>query len=318
MTILRLCVLILGPLPLVAFSYAMSVPGADPQEVEFATRVAAADARSAKASTDERVILTEACSQALAELQPKLPANCRGIVRIPFVIAGDYTTEQLEKLHSQALVPMTQALWRAYFDRRPDQPIIIVVLHDDATYHDVAQRLDQHESTSYAGYYQRTERRMVLNLANGYGTVAHELSHALAQFDFPDMPVWFDEGLASLHEETVFSDDGLMLLGASNWRSKLLPQAVRSRQLPSLESVITRQTFRGEGEGLNYAQVRSFCCYLQQRGMLSHFYRKFRNSVQNDPSGINTLCELLGATSCEEVERDFHKWILALPGKSPT
>jgi len=74
--------------------------------------------------------------------------------------------------------------------------------------------------------------------------------------------------------------------------------------------VITTQTFRGEGEGLNYAQVRYFCLYLQERGLLSHFYRKFRSAVGDDPSGLNTLCELLGVSSCAAVEHDFHKWIL--------
>ena len=56
--------------------------------------------------------------------------------------------------------------------------------------------------------------------------VAHELTHALGHFDFPEMPEWFDEGLASLHEDARFSDDHLDD-GVPNWRRRYLLLACR-------------------------------------------------------------------------------------------
>jgi hypothetical protein len=102
------------------------------------------------------------------------------------------------------------------------------------------------------------------------------------------------------------------MVGTDNWRTRLLREALHQGELPTLESVIASPAFRGEGEGLNYAVVRCFCQYLQERGLLSHFYRKFRGAAHEDPDGIATLCELLGCASLAEVDRDFRRW--ATPG----
>src|SRR6185369_8564865 len=117
----------------------------------------------------------------------------------------------------------------------------------------------------------------------------------------------------ALHEETKFSEDQLQLIGLANWRCKLLPVAIQSGELPSLHRVINQHSFRGEGEGLNYALVRSFCRYLQHRGLLTHYYRKFRAAHHTDPSGLSTLCELLGISSGDEIDAAFRAWIVNQP-----
>lgn len=295
---------------LVALCYAAGFRGIYREQAAFASQVAAARLRSAQVQAVDCAQLTDACRVAAAEIVPRLPQSCRAIVREPFVLAGDFEVERLDKFHNEALVPLMRALWLAYFDRRPDRPIVLVLLSGEQSYRDAAEKLDRYVPLAYAGYYQRSERRIVLNLETGYGTLAHELAHALAQFDFPEMPEWFDEGLASLHEDTRFSVDEMTLIGLNNWRCRLLPAAIRSGELPTLASLIERQSFRGEGEGLNYAQVRCFCRYLQKRGLLSHYYRKFRNNVQNDPSGLDTLRELLGEEQFQHIDRDFRTWVL--------
>jgi len=50
------------------------------------------------------------------------------------------------------------------------------------------------------GYYQPAQQTLVMDVETGTGTLVHEMVHALAPFDFPDMPAWFREGLASLYE----------------------------------------------------------------------------------------------------------------------
>ena len=113
-----------------------------------------------------------------------------------------------------------------------------------------AKRLDGRENANYHGYYQRTDRRIVLNISTGNGTLAHELTHALAHFDFPNMPEWFDEGLAALHEESEFSSDGSRLIGQSNWRSHFLVNALDRNRLPPLESLITARNVHTGSEAL--------------------------------------------------------------------
>ena len=68
---------------------------------------------------------------------------------------------------------------------------------------------DEEPSTPY-GYFVPRERRMVMNIRTGGGTLVHEMVHALMKPDFPDVPTWFDEGLASLLEQCRFRPDGTL------------------------------------------------------------------------------------------------------------
>jgi hypothetical protein len=293
--------------------YALCFPAPAREQIAATAERFEAEVRAARQRAGQDEALTEACTSSARELLPGLSAGCRLIIRPPFVIAGDYSEADLDKLYREIVLPVTSALWRSYFDRKPDKPVTIVTLSSQASYGAAAAELDGYEPLGYAGYTQRGQRRIVVNLSTGQGTLAHELAHMLALFDFPEMPEWFDEGLAALHEEAHFSDDGLTLVGTSNWRSRFLREALARNQLPPLASVIRNPAFRGEGEGLNYAIVRCFCHYLQERQLLSHFYRKFRTGVELDPTGITTLCELLGAASIEDVDRDFRAWVSSHP-----
>jgi hypothetical protein len=309
-TLTRLSVLILGPPLLVGALYVLCFPASKAVHVPRAARPAGDDSRPAPVQAGTDTPLTCICHTAAEELRPQLPPSCRVIVRPPFILGGDLPEAELDRLHRQTVLPITTAMWRAFFDRKPDGPVTIVALANEAGYRAAAADLDGYEPLAYAGYTQRGRRRVVLNLATGSGTLAHELAHVLAEFDFPGMPEWFDEGLAALHEDAVFAPDGLTMIGTKNWRSRLLADALGSVHVPALASVIASSEFRGEGEGLNYAVVRSFCLYLQDRGLLGHFYRKFRGAVHQDPTGIATLCELLGVATLDEVDRDFRAWVL--------
>jgi hypothetical protein len=309
----RLFLLTAGPLLLVGGAYVLSYPAPNRAQAEFAVRNSQARERLARARSSAASALGEACEATAGELRQRLPDSCTTIVRAPCVLAGDFSEAELDRLFRDSVEPVMEALWRAYFDRRPDQPIVIVALSNEKTYRAIARGLDGYEPTAYAGYTQRSQRRLVFNTATGMGTLTHELVHLLALFDFPDMPEWFDEGLAALHEEAVLSDDRLTLAGVANWRGRLLRSAFDAGELPPLSSVIKTRSFRGPGENLNYAQVRCFCLYLQERGLLSYYYRKLRAAAADDPSGLSTLCELLGATSIRQVDRDFRVWISRQP-----
>jgi hypothetical protein len=182
----------------------------------------------------------------------------------------------------------------------------------DESYQRHAKLFDGSPRSHYNGYYQRGDRRVVLNISTGGGTLAHELAHALAHFDFPDMPEWFDEGLASLFEESSFSQDGLRIRGVSNWRLNHLLPAIQQKKLPSLEVLMSSPTVRGDDQATAYAHARYFCLYLQERQLLSHFYRKYRASVEQDPAGIESLKEILQVESLSDVDGDFRRWVAGL------
>ena len=124
------------------------------------------------------------------------------------------------------------------------------------------------------------------------------------------MPEWFDEGLASLHEQSSFTDDGLRLKGSSNWRINYLLPAVRSNRLQSLSELMRTRSMRTEEEAVHYAHARFFCLYLQSRNLLESFYRKFRHTAGQDSTGITALKDVLQDDSLERVDREFRSWLL--------
>lgn len=256
--------------------------------------------------------LDDKCFRKGTEISGTLGDGCRVVVRTPFVLAGDLPEAELERHYRETIMTTARALFVSYFDTEPDEPITILICAGDESYQKYAQLLDGNPRVAYSGYYERDDRRVVINSATGNGTLAHELTHALAHFDFPDMPEWFDEGLASLHEQSEFSDDGLRIVGQSNWRLRFLVPAIRNGQLQPLESLLQSTRVRSEEQAVDYAQARYLCLYLQQKNMLVPFYRKFRESTELDPTGRRALCRLFGVDSINDVDRDFQKWALSL------
>jgi hypothetical protein len=233
------------------------------------------------------------------------------VVHPPYVLAGDVSTADLDRCYQQTILPTALALSTSYFDRAPDAPITILMFASADSYREHARRLDGRDASNYHGYFEQSKRRVMLNLATGDGTLAHELTHARAQFDFPDMPEWFDEGLASLHEESRFADGGRRLVGLSNWRLYYLMQALRGDTLPTLDELLAARDVRPAQQAIDYAYARYVCLYLQEHGLLEPFYRKFRATSATDPTGAMALCELLRVDSLSEADGPFRTWAYA-------
>jgi hypothetical protein len=154
-----------------------------------------------------------------------------------------------------------------------------------------------------------------MNIGTGTGTLVHEMTHALVSFDFPTVPDWFNEGLASLHEASQIRRDESGLDGLTNWRLPGLQKAVREKRLGSLYDLATETNFRGEQVGLNYAQARYFCLFMQQRGVLTRFYRRFRERWEWDPQGTDAVLAMFPGANWEQLDREFQQWVLGLEWK---
>lgn len=296
MTLLRGQILTTAPLALIAVCYAIAAPSSSPLQPPALPSVHRA------ASPPDT-----GCQAAADRLATRLPKDWGVIVRPPYVIAGDVSEGQLATFHRDTIVPTARSLTVQYFDRRPAWPVSIIICSSEDSYRECHACLKERGHSEYSGIYSRTEHRIVVNIATGEGTLAHELTHALAHADFPDLPEWLDEGLASLYEECEFSSDGVRLIGLPNWRGAVLQGSCRAGQLRPVAEMASDR-FAAEDASTEYAQARYFCLFLQKRGLLEAFYRKCRANSKSDPSGMDTLAELLGSEDLEDIDRQFLSW----------
>lgn len=254
------------------------------------------------------------CHQTAEQLSQKLPANWAIVVSEPYVLAGDCRQDQLQKYFRETITPTAQALSIQFFDTQPDWPITIILCSSDESYRECHHALNERDRSEYAGIYSRTEHRVIVNIATGEGTLAHELTHALAHADFPNLPEWLDEGIASLYEECEFSPDGLRLIGTENWRGAALRAALQRGELRSIADLATEQ-FAAENAPIDYAQARYFCLYLQKRSLLEPFYRKCRSQSKSDRTGLRALIGCLHADAIQSIDSQFQSWLRTLTAK---
>ncbi|MBI5723528.1 MAG: hypothetical protein HZA50_06185 [Planctomycetes bacterium] len=260
----------------------------------------------AKYPSDE---LKEACKKAQKDLAEKLDDSFSYIVEPPFVAAGNMTKQQLQALVEADVLRPAEALYASYFKVRPDKVITVLLFADDKSYRSWAKKLFDDTDVSHFGYYKPDRRTMVMNIGTGGGTLIHELTHALIVYDFPDLPTWFNEGLASLHEGCYVNKDEIV--GALNWRLPALQKAIADGKLRSLEDLVTKRDFYGTQQGINYAQARYFVMYMQHKGVLKDFYKYFLANHGKEGDDVKAI-EHVFDTGIGSVERAYIKWVKAL------
>jgi hypothetical protein len=264
------------------------------------------------AVTPDANALAVECHERAERIAAQLGDDCSVIERPPFVIAGDMSQEKLAQRYNDTIAPAVQAMDRAYLNTMPSHCITVLLFRNERSYDHYADELFGDKDVSIYGYYKPTVRTLVMNLGTGTGTLTHELTHALVDFDFPQIPDWFNEGLASLHEQCRFREDGSGIDGLTNWRLPGLQEAIREKRLRSIGELVADRNFRTRQVGLNYAHARYLCMYLQEQKKLELFYARFRAKYDEDPTGAATLKQTFGDKPWAEVDDAFEKWVLTL------
>lgn len=257
---------------------------------------------------EKPVVLESQLDAAMAKLRKELGEGFIFGQTKPFVIAGNIPEAELESIHDYTIKLCSEALYKDFFTQKPDYVLKVYLLKDAQTYEDYCEKtLGQKPSTPY-GFYQYASRSLIMNIGTGTGTLVHEMVHALIKPDFPDVPAWFNEGLGSLYEQCRVESGSLR--GLINWRYQGLMEAQRNNKLMPLNKLFgTSDTeFYGENSRIRYAQARYFCLYLQEHKVLPRFYKKFKESFDDDKTGIKAAEELLNKP-IEEIDRDWQAWI---------
>ncbi len=281
-----------------------------PCDAGIRSAASTASSRATSRATGLELGLAASCRRSLDVLRRKAGANLTYRLDEPFLVAGDLSEAELNRIADQTIRPAAEALWREYFQTRPTEPITILLFAGAPSYERYARELFGDTDVPHFGYYRPGDRTLVMNIATGTGTLVHELVHALAAFDFPKMPDWFSEGLASLYEQCTLT--GGEIRGLPNWRLPALQEALRRGTVRPLKELMTATDFRGPLEAMNYAQARYFCLYMQERGVLPTLYRRFRDGVAKDPTGVRFVGEVFQGKPLEQLDPEYGRWVLTL------
>lgn len=249
-------------------------------------------------------------ARAKTELGEKAPV---AVAHDVFVIAGAPRSN-----FRQTMAVVDRAL-DAYLDgrfgKKPAKAVGVYLFPNAGPYNAWCKKYEGHECISIYGFYKASERLIVMNVGLGVGTLTHELVHPIVETDFPRVPDWINEGIASLYEQFIWTRDG-GITGGKNWRHPRLIQAFWSKQekdwaqLPNLFGMEDR-VFRGDREDLNYAMARYFAQWMDTKGWLWPFYQRWRDDFANDPTGARSFQTVTGKTP-EEANAQWTRWVKAL------
>jgi hypothetical protein len=70
--------------------------------------------------------------------------------------------------------------------------------------------------------------------------------------------------------------------------------------------------FYGDESGVHYAESRYLLHYLQERDLLQRYYREFVRNRRADPSGYQTLSNLLGNPDMTAFQEQWEAYVLGL------
>jgi len=231
------------------------------------------------------------------------------LVEAPFVVIGDSGPSQVKKVTTGFLRSKVALLEKEYFAKRPDKLLEVWLFRNEKTFRRGAKKFFNDDPETPYGYYSPDANALIMN-ASGLGTLSHELVHPYMEANFPDVPSWFNEGLASLYEYP--SERKGHIIGLPNWRLPNLKKEIREKTLPKLSSLLstTRDGFY-EARYDAYAYARYLVYYLQEQGKLQAFYKKFLED-KKDLTGASALAAVLGE-DLETFEPKWRKWVLAIP-----
>jgi hypothetical protein len=245
------------------------------------------------------------------ELKEKLSGDFIVKEHSYFVIASNLSETETDKILNGTIDKAVECFYNDYFSVTPGEATTIFLFKDDKTYRYWAKQLYDDDDLSRYGYYKPTEKTMLMNINTGTGTLVHEMTHALAGYDFPDIPSWFNEGLGSLYERCSLNNK--TILGYVNWRLPALQDAITDKSYTSVEKVMKTNwdEFYGNRSDVNYAHARYLCMYLQENGLLKKYYKYFRDTYNSDSTGITQMEKITGK-SINELDVDYLAWVKTL------
>lgn len=246
-------------------------------------------------------------------LKKTLPDDSFTVLVVPpFVVVGDEKPEKVRRRAKNTIQWAVEKLKADYFEKDPAEILDIWLFKDKESYRRNMKKLFKTQSDTPFGYYSAADGALVMNISTGGGTLVHEIVHPFVAANFPECPSWFNEGLASLYEQS--GEENGRIHGYTNWRLPGLQRAIGKKKVPKFKSLCSTTTneFYNMDKGTNYSQARYLCYYLQQKRLLRKFYHTFRADRAKDPTGYETLKKILSREDMDKFQEEWEEYVLKL------
>ncbi len=189
----------------------------------------------------------------------------------PFLIVGLNDTIAPEKHYERGVKDFYNYFMEEYFQAPLRNPLVILISPQPDILVEATNRLYPEVGlpvyAPFLGYYNPSDNLiMATGGRSGYGTLLHEMIHALIEVDFPEAQDWLNEGLASLYERTGW--DGGRLEPLPNWRM----DGMREEAVSSLQK-LTREASELGLHSTEIREIRLLLLYLDQRHEVGDLYR---------------------------------------------
>jgi hypothetical protein len=246
-------------------------------------------------------------------IEDKLRSNEFSIViQRPFVVVGDKSEATVRQRSEDTVKWAVDRLKQDFFTKDPNEILEVWLFKDERSYRKNARLMFGDEPSTPYGYYSTSHKALIMNIGTGGGTLVHEIVHPFVEANFPACPSWFNEGLGSLYEQC--GEVAGHIHGYTNWRLPGLQKAISENRVPTFKTLMEMDSraFYNDDRGVNYAQARYLCYYLQQKELLVKFYQEFVGNQSSDPSGYKTLKRILGERDMTAFQARWEKYVLGL------
>ncbi len=233
-----------------------------------------------------------------------------------------YRYEKDEERHlayATALDPVSHRQMRRMLERQADHlhrtllgawpsPYVLIAV---PTPHDSRRLFD---ADQIGGIYEHSKRQLIARDIGG--SLRHEFFHALHYAHMEQLkqkhPLWVQEGLASLYEDYIFTDDEQVVFLPNERHNIVKALAAVGRLTPWRDLLaLSEQRFMDRASQL-YPQTRSIFEFLADRGRLRSWYRALIEHFDADPTGA-TAFETCFGMPLADVERSWRRWLLTRP-----
>lgn len=212
---------------------------------------------------------------------PTLATVSRGRARV--VVRGNIPKakqKELVELVDHVIVDVQRRFLDSTGDPHPE--ITLCLMADDKTYRQVAAAFGP--LPSEWGFYRDDQRVALANVGVSIGNLRHELAHPLVGDDFPDIPMWLNEGIGALYGTAQWKTNRFEFL--VNYRLRDLQRALANGTLPTIAELAASSAadVHGERAGVYYAMGRYVLLYVDRQGRLGKLYADLRAAPNDVPA----------------------------------